>query len=55
MKITTAATIISLAVATLVSVEASPAGHSIPLVRNEKHTRNFKAAMAKLAQRYPQL
>ncbi|KAF9194687.1 hypothetical protein BGZ49_003145 [Haplosporangium sp. Z 27] len=55
MKITTAATIVSLAVATLVSVEASSAGHSIPLVRNEKHTRNFKAAMARLAQRYPQL
>ncbi|KAF9193934.1 hypothetical protein BGZ49_003229, partial [Haplosporangium sp. Z 27] len=57
MKFTTA--ILSVAVAALAFTEAAPAaghaGHEIPLVRNEKHIKNFRSAMAKLAHRYPQL
>ncbi|KAF8935301.1 aspartic proteinase IV [Dissophora ornata] len=55
MKFT--ATILSLAVATLALVEAapSPAGHAVPLVRNENHKKNFRAQIAKLSHRYPEL
>ncbi|KAF9433086.1 hypothetical protein BGZ76_009904 [Entomortierella beljakovae] len=58
MKFT--ATILSLAVAALAFTEAAPTsptadGHAIPMVRNEKHVRDFRASMAKLAHRYPEL
>ncbi|KAF9358523.1 Type I transmembrane sorting receptor [Mortierella sp. AD094] len=58
MKFT--ATILSLAIATLAFTEAAPtgpahSGHEIPLVRKENHNKNFRSAMAKLANRYPQL
>ncbi|KAF9311535.1 hypothetical protein BGZ91_006788 [Linnemannia elongata] len=55
MKIT--ATLISLAAAaSLLIVEAQhPAGTAIPLSLNPNHKRNFRAAIAKLAHRYPQL
>ncbi|KAG0004779.1 Type I transmembrane sorting receptor [Entomortierella chlamydospora] len=58
MKFT--ATILSLAIAALAFTEAAPtgpahSGHEIPLVRKENHKKNFRSAMSKLANRYPEL
>ncbi|KAF8934632.1 Type I transmembrane sorting receptor [Dissophora ornata] len=56
MKIT--AVLVSAAVTVLAIVEAAPAtpqGFSVPLTLNPNHKRNFKAAIAKVNRRYPQL
>jgi len=54
MKFTAA--IVTLTIASLAFVEAAdPQGHAVPLIRNPGHRKNFKAQIAKISHRYPQL